>query len=170
MDLSKTLGGVLSLHEGDKLWQFSPHSLQDLLELEEWCKDQIFALAMKNSGLISDPKERKEFREYALSFTISLNLQNLGVLTSVMNSVPGSARMIYLSLRHRHPDVQMEDALRLASTPEYEEMIDQILTELNNPGGELPKQKTPSPRRQTGGFSSGKSRRKRGGHSRRSDN
>jgi hypothetical protein len=112
---AKITAAPIPMQFGGETYYMSPMRDGDYGEFEAWIQDRYLSLAKRNlDGL--EPPDRETLLKAALEKAGSLTIYSPEAI-QVMVSVDGAAKLIWLSLRHRHPEIAEERVKGWVSDP-----------------------------------------------------
>lgn len=79
----------------------------DYIEWEAWIRDSTIALATRNIELLTKQADRDGFLRAAIDKASACTIYSRESI-NLMTTPEGQARLIWMSLRHRHPDIEIE--------------------------------------------------------------
>lgn len=121
-----------------KTWLLSPLVDDDYGILENWVRDEYVALVKRNVVDLSEADRRYHTdRAFDQAQLITVDSE---VATKRINTPPGVIKILWLSLRHEHPDVTEEIARGLClNNPEFDKACQDVI---RKSGQTAPQKKT----------------------------
>ncbi len=108
-----------------KEYTLTPLKDKDYGEFENFIQDRVMDVARRNVAGLSE-KDRKELLAHAFDKASSLTLSSPDALRH-MESVPGVTKLLFLSLRHAHPEITEDEVGALITDPSVLESAMQAL-------------------------------------------
>jgi hypothetical protein len=129
MSLSKMTAAVSELKIDNITYRISPLRDMDFGEFERWVQDSYMDVALRNLESLSE-KDREVLIKAAYEKASNLTFASKESIT-LMTTVDGAAKLLWLSLRREHPDITIEIAQELATHPKTIKLFMDKIHDLN---------------------------------------
>lgn len=113
--VSTMTASPVELKLGGDTYKLSPLTHSDLGEFERWCQDRLIEVA-KRAGEGMAAADRQALLADAVSRASAISLTSPEA-SRLMSSMDGIVRLMHLSLRHHHPDIELEQVHEMLSDP-----------------------------------------------------
>ena len=114
-NLSAIAGAPIEVKLGGDTYRLSPLTHGDLAELEEWAQGRIIGVARRAADGLS-AEDRRALLGDAAKYAASIDMSSPEA-AKLLATAEGSCRMVWLSLRHNHHDLTLEQVKDLLSDP-----------------------------------------------------
>ena len=105
--LARATAAPITIVIDKKTYRFSPFQHMDYGEFENWAQDRYMALASRSVKKFPEelrPQYMQDATEYASHLTITHK-----DMPRLMSSLDGAVFLVWLSLRHNHPDIGLPE-------------------------------------------------------------
>lgn len=125
-------GMPVKVSSGGEEYLLSPLTLGDWAELEVWAQERLFEHMKMRAVIIDDPDVRKAIQSRMATMTYAEVMRES---SPFLDDGKGTARRVYLMLKHNHPDMTLEKAEGLLGFAEFNQ-AQRVLLGLDSKEGE----------------------------------
>ncbi|HAI11074.1 MAG TPA: hypothetical protein DCM28_05175 [Phycisphaerales bacterium] len=139
-DLSTVTAAPIEIELGSKTYKMRPLTIADLGDFENWVRQKIIANSM-HAARDLPARDRRDLTSEAINAASRVTYDSREA-QGMMQSIEGAGQLIYLSLRHEHPDITREQVVsKLANVQQFSNLADSLMkiSAPNLNGGESPK-------------------------------
>lgn len=134
-DLVTAVATAAQIKIADKAYTLSPLTLDDYADWDRWMRDDYLALMRTPAIEALADGDRRAAQQRLIDRASTLSLINpphhdpaaMQQLIKYARGVPGAVRLLWLGIKHKHPDVPIEEIAELLNDPGLvEQAMDEI--------------------------------------------
>lgn len=125
-DLSTVTAASIEIQLGGQPYQMRPLTIADLGEFENWVRQKIIANTM-HAARDLPPMDRRDLTSESINAASRVTYDSREA-QGMMQSIEGAGQLMYLSLRHKHPDITREVIVgQLANVQQFSELAESLM-------------------------------------------
>ncbi len=121
MTIAKATGAPLEITVDGEKFRFSPMTDKDFGEFENWVQFKVVQSAVSLLD-ISPPEYREGILQDAYARAAKVSLAD-PASSAFMGTIGGGVKLLYLSLRHEHKDIEEDKVKTLMLNPEFSKQM-----------------------------------------------
>jgi len=124
--ISTATGAPSQITVGGKTWLLKPLLDDDYGVLENWVRDRYIDLTTRNVKDLPEA-DRRYHTDKAIAEAREIDVDSERA-AKMINTPPGVVQVLWLSLKHNHPDVTLDETRKLCmNNPEFDAAMDGVL-------------------------------------------
>jgi len=124
--ISTATGAPSQITVGGKTWLLKPLLDDDYGVLENWVRDRYVDVTKRNVKDLNE-SDRRFHIDKAIAEAREIDVDSKRA-AKMINTPPGVVQVLWLSLKHNHPEITLEETRKLCmNNPEFDEAMDGVL-------------------------------------------
>lgn len=132
-EITKTTAAVRTITLCGKKYRVTPIRDRDYADFEAFLQDHAIEVAKRSLDGLSS-KDRQVLLQHAYNKAARITIAS-SEATIALTSLEGITKLLWLSLRHEHPDLEEEDLLKMLCDPQAMEDAAEIIERVEKLGG-----------------------------------